>query len=83
MKITPAANATEGQRVTLVCSSSCPLTDNPTYMWYQNSVAQIQSQQNYVVLDPVSSQHAGEYSCAVKGHEELRSPEEMLTVTCE
>ena len=77
--------ATEGQRVTLVCSSSCPLTDNPTYIWYQNRqvVTQEQSQQNYVVLEPVSSQHAGEYSCALKGQEDLKSPGETLTVRCE
>ena len=79
----PAAMATEGQRVTLVCSSSCPLTDNPTYIWYQNRQVVTQSQHNYVLLEAVSSQHAGQYSCAVKGQEELRSPEETLTVTCE
>ena len=76
----PAAMVTEGQRVTLVCSSSCPLTDNPTYIWYQNRQVVTQSQHNYVLLEPVSSQHAGEYSCAVKGQEELRSPGETLTV---
>uniref|UniRef100_A0A8C9WWI2 Ig-like domain-containing protein n=1 Tax=Sander lucioperca TaxID=283035 RepID=A0A8C9WWI2_SANLU len=68
VKFTPSAVVTEGQRVTLSCSTSCPLTDNTTYIWYFNSrpLTQTEKQNKHLVLDPVSSQHAGKYSCAVK-----------------
>ncbi|XP_078147325.1 uncharacterized protein LOC139909263 isoform X1 [Centroberyx gerrardi] len=83
VKVTPSAVMTEGQRVTLTCSTSCPLTDNTTYIWYQNRrpLTPPESQHKHLVLDPVSSQHAGNYSCAVKTLQHINSPEETLTVT--
>uniref|UniRef100_A0A8C7IZ27 Ig-like domain-containing protein n=1 Tax=Oncorhynchus kisutch TaxID=8019 RepID=A0A8C7IZ27_ONCKI len=57
--------------VTLTCSTTCTLTDNPTYIWYRNG---------HKVKEDTSSQYSDyfrdtdSYSCAVKGHENLHSP---------
>uniref|UniRef100_A0A8P4KHP8 Ig-like domain-containing protein n=1 Tax=Dicentrarchus labrax TaxID=13489 RepID=A0A8P4KHP8_DICLA len=74
--------AGHGQRVTLTCSTSCPLTDNTNYIWYLNSrpLTLPENQNKHLVLDPVSSQHAGSYSCAVKTHNNISSREKTLTV---
>eukprot|EP00063_Salmo_salar_P082547 XP_014057382.1 PREDICTED: B-cell receptor CD22-like [Salmo salar] len=79
VKVTPAT-VTEGQKVTLTCSTTCTLTDNPnpTYIWYKNG--HVTTQSNSLFLNPVSSEDAGRYSCAVEGHEDLPSNEETLTV---
>ncbi|XP_059193454.1 sialoadhesin-like [Centropristis striata] len=79
---TPSAVVTEDQRVTLTCSTSCPLTNNTNYIWFFNSrpLTLTENQNKHLVLDPVSSQHAGNYSCAVKTQTDIRSPEESLTV---
>ncbi|XP_055770711.1 sialoadhesin-like, partial [Salvelinus fontinalis] len=58
------------------CSTTCTLTDNPTYIWYRNGQR---------LHEPVSQQHSSNllvvwdssvniYSCAVEGHEDLHSP---------
>ncbi|XP_038823454.1 uncharacterized protein LOC120023495 [Salvelinus namaycush] len=66
VKVTPAA---EGQR-TLTCSTTCILTDNPTYIWYKNGQVVTENTSLYSVLpNAVDS-----YFCAVKGHEGLSSP---------
>ncbi|KAE8300515.1 hypothetical protein D5F01_LYC00656 [Larimichthys crocea] len=82
VKFAPSAVMTEGQRVTLTCSTSCPLSDNTNYIWYLNSrpLTLPENQHKQLVLDPVSSQHAGNYSCAVKTHNMLSSFEKTLTV---
>uniref|UniRef100_A0AAZ3SKY4 Ig-like domain-containing protein n=1 Tax=Oncorhynchus tshawytscha TaxID=74940 RepID=A0AAZ3SKY4_ONCTS len=68
VKVTPD---TEAGKRTLTCSTTCTLTDNPTYIWYRNgqSLAWLTSQQHSVWSSETES-----YSCAVKGHEDLRSP---------
>ncbi|XP_064800648.1 B-cell receptor CD22-like isoform X1 [Oncorhynchus masou masou] len=75
---------TEGQPVTLTCSTTCTLTDNPnpTYIWKKNRqcLTNPKTKNNYLYLDPVSSEDTGRYSCAVTGHENLPSAEETLTV---
>uniref|UniRef100_A0A4W5JPL4 Ig-like domain-containing protein n=1 Tax=Hucho hucho TaxID=62062 RepID=A0A4W5JPL4_9TELE len=59
------------QDKTLTCSTTCTLTDNPTYIWYKNGT---------IVKEDTSSLYshyfsdADSYSCAVKGHEDLHSP---------
>ncbi|XP_031672045.1 B-cell receptor CD22-like [Oncorhynchus kisutch] len=59
------------QDKTLTCSTTCTLTDNPTYIWYKNG---------HKVKEDTSSSHtdsfsnADSYSCAVKGHEDLPAP---------
>ncbi|XP_035516320.1 contactin-5-like [Morone saxatilis] len=82
VKFTPSAVVTEGQRVTLTCSTSCPLTDDTKFIWYLNGrpLTLPENQNKHLVLDPVSSQHAGNYSCAVKTHNNISSPIETLTV---
>nr|XP_046228430.1 uncharacterized protein LOC124050196 [Scatophagus argus] len=78
----PSAVVTEGQRVTLTCSTSCPLTDDTNYIWYLNSrpLTLPQDQSKHLLLDPVSRQHAGSYSCAVKTLQIISSHENTLTV---
>ncbi|KAM9857037.1 uncharacterized protein ACBR49_000712 [Aulostomus maculatus] len=75
----PTEVMTEGQSVTLVCSTSCPLNDATTYIWYFNSLV-LDFQQKLLVLSPLGLQHAGNYSCAVQGVRTITSPEETLTV---
>ena len=72
----------ESQRVTLTCMTSCPLTDNTTYIWYLNKqpVNLSHSQSNQLVLDPVGSHHAGNYSCAVTSHKNVNCSEGTLIV---
>ncbi|XP_031673505.1 B-cell receptor CD22-like isoform X2 [Oncorhynchus kisutch] len=77
VKLTPAT-VTEGQKVTLTCSTTCTLSDNPTYIWYKNG--HVTNQSTSLFLNPVSSEDAGRYSCSVEGHEEIPSDEETLTV---
>ncbi|XP_070683995.1 cell adhesion molecule CEACAM1-like [Pempheris klunzingeri] len=81
VKFTPSSVVTEGQRVTVTCSTSCPLPHNTNYIWYLNGrPLNLQETQNkHLVLDPVGSQHAGNYICAVKTHN-ISSCEKSLTV---
>ncbi|TWW58995.1 putative RNA-directed DNA polymerase from transposon X-element [Takifugu flavidus] len=73
---------TEGDRVKLTCSTSCPLTNNKNYIWYLNDqLLQLPEHQNkHLVLDVVTTQHAGKYSCAVNTQRDVRSPEKTLRV---
>ncbi|XP_071386127.1 uncharacterized protein [Centroberyx affinis] len=84
VKVIPVT-ATEGQRVTLICSTSCPLTENPTtYIWYKNGAFLYQDSSPWY-QHLVSSEEAVRYSCAVKGYEDLRAPEvsvDSVTSTC-
>ncbi|KAL7404099.1 hypothetical protein ABVT39_009616 [Epinephelus coioides] len=82
VKFVPSAVVTEGQRVTLTCISSCPLPDNTTCIWFLNSrpLTPTENQNKHLVLNPVSSQHAGNYSCAVKTPQNTTSREKTLTV---
>ncbi|XP_073326891.1 B-cell receptor CD22-like [Pagrus major] len=77
---TPSAVVTEGQRVTLTCSTSCPL--NADYTWTFNSrpLTLPEDQNKQLVLDPVRKQHAGNYSCAVGDPQNITSSERTLTV---
>ncbi|XP_070684171.1 cell adhesion molecule CEACAM21-like [Pempheris klunzingeri] len=82
VKLQPAV-VTEGQRVTLTCITSCPLADNTTYTWSLNGrpLTLQETQNKHLVLDPVSSQHAGNYVCAVSnGKKNIISREKTLTV---
>uniref|UniRef100_A0A8C7HIU2 B-cell receptor CD22 n=1 Tax=Oncorhynchus kisutch TaxID=8019 RepID=A0A8C7HIU2_ONCKI len=77
VKMTPAT-VTDGQKVILTCSTTCILSDNPTYIWYKNGY--VTNQSTSLFLNPVSSEDAGRYSCSVEGHEDLPSAEETLTL---
>ncbi|XP_070965586.1 sialoadhesin-like [Oncorhynchus clarkii lewisi] len=57
--------------VTLTCSTTCTLTDNPTYIWYKNG-HKVKEDTSSLYSDYISD--ADSYSCAVKGHEDLHSP---------
>ncbi|XP_053333589.1 carcinoembryonic antigen-related cell adhesion molecule 5-like [Clarias gariepinus] len=72
---------TEGQSAIVICNTTCSLTD-PTFIWYKNSHNLIAKtiKSNEVHLQPVSSEDAGSYSCAVKGYEHLPSPAHTLRV---
>uniref|UniRef100_A0A674PNC8 Reverse transcriptase domain-containing protein n=1 Tax=Takifugu rubripes TaxID=31033 RepID=A0A674PNC8_TAKRU len=82
VKISPSTEVTEGDRVKLTCSTSCPLTNNKNYIWYLNDqLLQLPEHQNkHLVLDAVTTQHAGIYSCAVNTQRDVRSPEKTLRV---
>ncbi|XP_054459632.1 B-cell receptor CD22-like [Anoplopoma fimbria] len=82
VELSPSAVVTEDQRVTLTCSTSCPLTDNTNYIWFFNSrpLTPTENHNKHLVLDPVSSQHAGSYACAVRSHNNISSHVKTLTV---
>ncbi|TWW54941.1 hypothetical protein D4764_0240580 [Takifugu flavidus] len=83
VKISPSTEVTEGDRVKLTCSTSCPLTNNKNYIWYLNDqLLQLPEHQNkHLVLDVVTPQHAGgNYSCAMNTQRDVRSPEKTLRV---
>ncbi|XP_039469153.1 uncharacterized protein LOC120440539 [Oreochromis aureus] len=82
VKVIPA---TEGQTVTLMCSSSCPLTEKPAaYIWYKNREFLYEDWSPWY-QELLSSEEAVTYSCAVKGYEDLRAPEvsvDSITSPC-
>ncbi|XP_071245879.1 B-cell receptor CD22-like isoform X1 [Salvelinus alpinus] len=57
----------------LTCKTTCTLTGNPTYIWYKNR-QHLDESTSPQYEDPVSSNYEDSYSCAVEGHEDLRSP---------
>uniref|UniRef100_A0A8K9WWR9 Ig-like domain-containing protein n=1 Tax=Oncorhynchus mykiss TaxID=8022 RepID=A0A8K9WWR9_ONCMY len=59
------------QDKTLTCSTTCTLTDNPTYIWYKNG-HKVKEDTSSLYSDSFSD--ADSYSCAVKGHADLLSP---------
>ncbi|XP_048103196.1 B-cell receptor CD22-like isoform X2 [Alosa alosa] len=72
----------EGESVTLTCSTTCTLSDPPSYIWYKNShpIADSQTSMEYLYLTPVRIDDSGSYSCAVRGHEDHPSPVRTLSV---
>ncbi|XP_037394872.1 B-cell receptor CD22-like isoform X9 [Pygocentrus nattereri] len=67
----PAVTASEGQTVTLTCSSTCTLPNNPTYIWYRNGQPVSECESASCPVAVVSE--AVSYSCAVRGSR-LHSP---------
>ncbi|XP_056228254.1 uncharacterized protein LOC130166593 [Seriola aureovittata] len=80
--MTPSAVVTQGQRVTLTCGTSCPLPEDTNYMWYLNSrpLTPPGNRNKHLVLDPVGTQHAGNYFCNVPTPHNVSSSEQALTV---
>ncbi|XP_019905210.2 uncharacterized protein LOC105030145 isoform X2 [Esox lucius] len=73
---------TGGKMKTLTCNTSCPLTGNPTYIWYKNG-QQIDESSSHQYKDLVKSYYRASYSCSVKGHEHLHSPTVCIeNMTC-
>ncbi|KAI1887363.1 hypothetical protein AGOR_G00189530 [Albula goreensis] len=69
---------TEGWRVTLTCRTTCTLTGRPAFIWYRNNQRLYFSRQQYQIT--ASSGDAGNYSCAVRGYENLPSTALTLNV---
>ncbi|GAA6089509.1 sialoadhesin-like [Tachysurus ichikawai] len=76
-----AVASEEQTTVTLGCITSCTLPNSPIYMWYKNGQPVISKLTKHNKLYLISSEDAGNYSCAVKGSEDLRSPEQIVTLT--
>ncbi|XP_062390299.1 B-cell receptor CD22-like [Sardina pilchardus] len=76
-----AGTVTEGGNVILTCdTTSCNLKAN-TFIWYKNTQpTRHRAINNTLHLNPVSSEDADSYSCAVRGHEQHRSPKATLHV---
>ncbi|XP_036420950.1 uncharacterized protein LOC118804558 [Colossoma macropomum] len=74
-----SSTASDGTTITLICSSTCTLPNNPTYIWYKNRqpVTNKLTRDNKLYLK--CSEVAANYSCAVRGHEEFRSPDQTLS----
>uniref|UniRef100_A0A4W5LPN9 Ig-like domain-containing protein n=1 Tax=Hucho hucho TaxID=62062 RepID=A0A4W5LPN9_9TELE len=74
VKVTPDTVA-EGRSVTLTCSTTCTLTDNPnpTYIWYKNG-EDLFSDSSPQYQYSVSRGGSDSYSCALRGHDKLSSP---------
>ncbi|XP_045061855.1 sialoadhesin-like [Coregonus clupeaformis] len=81
MRMSPAL-VKKGKNVTLICSTTCTLSDNPTYIWYKNGKMAKCTKTSRVYLTSVSRKHAGSYSCAIKGYEDLRAPAVCLLGNC-
>ncbi|XP_035282685.1 basement membrane-specific heparan sulfate proteoglycan core protein-like [Anguilla anguilla] len=81
-----SSTVSEGVSVTLTCKITCTdLTGSQTFIWYKNGQYRSHTTQNYQNHDlhfKASSGHAGSYSCAVTGHENLPSPAVTLSVRC-
>ncbi|KAF7223651.1 B-cell receptor CD22 [Nothobranchius furzeri] len=80
--VVPSAEVSEGQEVRLTCTTSCPLTDSTIYVWYfNNQTLDLPKNQNkHIIFNPVSSHHAGYYSCAVTTPHCVNSSIKVLTV---
>ncbi|XP_071219315.1 B-cell receptor CD22-like [Salvelinus alpinus] len=59
------------QDKTLTCITTCTLTDKPTYIWSKNG-HKVKEDPSSLYSDSFSD--ADNYSCAVKGHENLPAP---------
>ncbi|XP_076874409.1 uncharacterized protein LOC143524806 [Brachyhypopomus gauderio] len=61
----------EGQTVTLSCSTTCTLPFNPTYIWYKNGqpVTHNPTKHNKLYLESADSGNGLQYSCALGGPE--------------
>ncbi|MCI4393317.1 hypothetical protein PGIGA_G00156110, partial [Pangasianodon gigas] len=72
LKVTVSAVSDRyGWNKNLSCNTTCTLSNNPTYIWYKNG-QRVTNQERKELY--VESEGAGSCSCAVRGHEELRSP---------
>ncbi|XP_058241385.1 uncharacterized protein LOC131350182 isoform X1 [Hemibagrus wyckioides] len=73
-----AGSSEERTTVTLSCITSCTLSNSPTYLWYKNGQPVTDKLTKHNKLYLFFSEDAGNYSCAVKGREDLRSPEQTV-----
>ncbi|XP_067108324.1 B-cell receptor CD22-like [Osmerus mordax] len=73
------AVVTDGQKVTLTCSTTCPLSGDPSYIWYKNGQFLTSSQTGCFDLDQASIEDTGNYSCSVR-YEKLQSSVVIIDV---
>nr|XP_055033210.1 carcinoembryonic antigen-related cell adhesion molecule 5-like [Misgurnus anguillicaudatus] len=61
---------TERHSVTLTCKSRCSLTNRSTFIWFKNTqlLSQRSDRNNQLILQSVTRNDSGNYSCAVQGH---------------
>ncbi|XP_062396226.1 B-cell receptor CD22-like [Sardina pilchardus] len=68
--------------LTLTCSTTCSLSNKPTYIWYRNSqpLSNTHTTSSHIMsIASFSKEDAGSYSCAVRGHEDHPSPSVCLS----
>nr|XP_055062404.1 uncharacterized protein LOC129445257 [Misgurnus anguillicaudatus] len=71
----------EGKSAVLLCKTTCILANSTKYIWYKNKSPLSESfSSNKLILQSVSRDDEGNYSCAVRGDEHLKSPAVTLTV---
>uniref|UniRef100_A0A8C1SME6 Ig-like domain-containing protein n=1 Tax=Cyprinus carpio TaxID=7962 RepID=A0A8C1SME6_CYPCA len=71
----------EGESSVLVCKTTCNLSDKTNFTWYKNSKSLSESIDSYqLLLQSVSSDDSGNYSCAVRDQKHLLSPAVTLSV---
>uniref|UniRef100_A0A4W5MB27 Ig-like domain-containing protein n=1 Tax=Hucho hucho TaxID=62062 RepID=A0A4W5MB27_9TELE len=78
-------SVSERENVTLSCRTKCTRDPITAFSWFKNGqpIPNSNTYSPVYSLFSVSSEDTGRYSCAVEGHEDLPSPEETLTVTCQ
>nr|XP_055060158.1 uncharacterized protein LOC129443918 isoform X2 [Misgurnus anguillicaudatus] len=71
----------EGNSAVLFCKTTCNFTSSRKYIWYKNKSPLSESfSSNKLILQSVSRDDEGNYSCAVKGDEHLKSPAVTLMI---
>ncbi|XP_051559434.1 B-cell receptor CD22-like isoform X2 [Myxocyprinus asiaticus] len=71
----------EGNSAVLFCKTTCSFTDRTKYTWFRNRKFFSESvRTNELLLQSVSSDDTGKYSCAVTHEQHLQSPTVTLTV---
>ncbi|XP_061536080.1 LOW QUALITY PROTEIN: B-cell receptor CD22-like [Phycodurus eques] len=63
----------------LTCVTKCSLGSSPSYNWYENG-EEIQNANSQDYKPPHNSKHS--YSCAVRGHQHLLSPQVCVVKKC-
>ncbi|XP_037399396.1 B-cell receptor CD22-like isoform X1 [Pygocentrus nattereri] len=82
LRVESPERVSEGNTTRLTCTTTCPLPDRPTYIWYKNGrrVDRNDEETNVLSLRPTRIEDTGSYSCAVRGYEGLPSPAAALSV---
>ncbi|KAL6454962.1 hypothetical protein MHYP_G00365990 [Metynnis hypsauchen] len=82
LRVESPDRVSEGNTTRLTCTTTCPLTNRPTYIWYKNGrrVDRNDEETNVLSLQPTRIEDTGSYSCAVRRYEHLPSPAVALRV---
>ncbi|XP_073716276.1 uncharacterized protein [Misgurnus anguillicaudatus] len=65
----------EGNSTVFFCKTTCNLSRKTKYIWYKNKSPLSESfSSNKLILQSVSRDDAGNYSCAIRGDKHLKSP---------